>query len=282
MEFSIKNAMKIIVVLICAIAVIIACMFLTNKNNEDTQNKNEEFWNLLDDNKTPISKSENQVGKYVDINGDGTVDGIIFADLAIGGSGQWKDSSGGYTIPVISSSKDYYVSQENYTNALGGTAEVLTPTGSGADRFYIMALTDVSTDTFDWYNSAYSTGINTYSSITNISFGKGYSNTTNMIDKWQSSSYGEKNKCTRHNDVWSEVKSNISNGWFIPSRAEWSAFAKNIDINRSNYFTKGLSQYYWSSSLKNSKFAYGPDFFSEYITQSGIGSDNYIRLARTV
>lgn len=35
---------------------------------------------------TPISKKESQVGKYADIDSDGTVDGIVFADLAVGGS----------------------------------------------------------------------------------------------------------------------------------------------------------------------------------------------------
>ena len=36
-----------------------------------------------------ISYTESQVGKYIDINGDGIPEGAIFADLAVGGSGQW-------------------------------------------------------------------------------------------------------------------------------------------------------------------------------------------------
>ena len=32
-----------------------------------------------------ISPTESQVGKYVDINGDGIPEGVIFADLAVGG-----------------------------------------------------------------------------------------------------------------------------------------------------------------------------------------------------
>ena len=33
---------------------------------------------------------ESYVGYYADLEGDGTVDGIIYADLAVGGSGQWR------------------------------------------------------------------------------------------------------------------------------------------------------------------------------------------------
>ncbi len=40
-----------------------------------------------------ISNSTSYVGYYADIDGDGTVDGIIYADLAIGGSGRWNNDS---------------------------------------------------------------------------------------------------------------------------------------------------------------------------------------------
>ena len=33
-----------------------------------------------------VPLNESQVGKYADIDSDGTVDGIVFADLAVGGS----------------------------------------------------------------------------------------------------------------------------------------------------------------------------------------------------
>ena len=38
----------------------------------------------------PISKTDSYVGYYADIEGDGIVDGVIYADLAIGGSGEWR------------------------------------------------------------------------------------------------------------------------------------------------------------------------------------------------
>ncbi len=36
-------------------------------------------------------ETESYVGNYADINDDGTVDGVIFADLAVGGSGEWRN-----------------------------------------------------------------------------------------------------------------------------------------------------------------------------------------------
>lgn len=66
-----------------------------------------------------VSKTESQVGKYADIDGDGTVDGIIFADLLFGGSGKWENENRGkYSIPTITTPKEYYVSQNSYTNNL--------------------------------------------------------------------------------------------------------------------------------------------------------------------
>ena len=84
-----------------------------------------------------ISKSKSYLGYYADIDGDGTVDGIIYADLAFGnqGDGQWKDKDGDYTIPKVedvSKLKDYYISQKDYkVNEGFGTKDVISPSGTG-------------------------------------------------------------------------------------------------------------------------------------------------------
>ena len=103
-----------------------------------------------------ISKSTSYVGCYADIDADGTVDGIIYADKAVGnqGSGKWGDSV--YTIPKVKEGlKDYSISQESYTGNFG-TKAVISPTGTGEERFYIMALTDIDGKTngteYDWWN----------------------------------------------------------------------------------------------------------------------------------
>ena len=189
-----------------------------------------------------VSTTESQVGKYADIDGDGTV----FADLMVGGSGQFGNSDGAYSIPTISSSKDYYVSQESYTNVLGGTAEVLTSTGSGNDRFYIMALNDVSSNPFTWYASA--SFIPDWDSVTNYDFGKGKSNTNTMISKWNNKVYGDPNGAS-YTDMWDVIQTHVNNGWFVPSSKEWAAFNKQLGITDSNHEDKGLYSGYWSSSL---------------------------------
>ena len=79
------------------------------------------------------------VGYYADTDGDGTPDGIIFADLKNGGSGSWGGTK--YTIPTATGLKEYYVSKTNY-NGPFGTKDVLSSRGSGNARFNVMALSD--------------------------------------------------------------------------------------------------------------------------------------------
>ena len=79
------------------------------------------------------------VGYYADTDGDGTPDGIIFADFKNGGSGSWGGTN--YTISTVTDLKEYYVSQTNY-NGPFGTKDVLTSSGSGNARFNVMALSD--------------------------------------------------------------------------------------------------------------------------------------------
>ena len=228
-----------------------------------------------------VSKTDSQVGKYADVDGDGTVDGIIFADLMVGGSGQWVDGDGEYTIPTISSCKNYYVSQESYTNTLGETAEVLSPTGSGNVRFYIMALSDIDSNSHDWYNAAYSKGMNDYATATSENFGKGKNNTATMISKWETKSYGEQNTCADHKDIWGQIKSQANNGWFVPSRQELAAFAGQLGITESNYESKGLSGWYWSSSQSTANWAYIMSLTTGCVSSSYVNYDYSVRLAAT-
>ena len=79
------------------------------------------------------------VGYYADVDGNGTVDGIIFADFKNGGSGSWGGTS--YTISTATGLKEYYVSKTNY-NGLFGTKNVLSARGNGNARFNVMALSD--------------------------------------------------------------------------------------------------------------------------------------------
>ena len=76
-----------------------------------------------------ISKIESYVGYYADMDADGTVDGIIYADLAIGGSGiRGSNENGTYEIPKkeIKDLKEYYISQTNYSGTFGEKSSNIT------------------------------------------------------------------------------------------------------------------------------------------------------------
>ncbi len=79
------------------------------------------------------------VGYYADVDGNGTVDGIIFSDFKYGGSGSWGGTD--YTISTVTGLKEYYVSKTNY-NGPFGIKDVLYARGSGNARFNVMALSD--------------------------------------------------------------------------------------------------------------------------------------------
>ena len=94
----------------------------------------------------PTFTGNSGVGYYADVDGNGTPDGIIFADLKNGGSGSWgKDYMGGeitqYTIPKRTNLKNYYIVKSGYSGSFG-KMDVLAAKGSGNDRFYVMSLKD--------------------------------------------------------------------------------------------------------------------------------------------
>lgn len=242
-----------------------------------------------------ISKNTSYVGYYADIDADGTVDGVIYADLAKGDNVEKKwnnDSDSKYTIPTVTEGlKDYCIRQTNYKANDGfGTKDVISPTGTGKDRFYIMALTDIdgkrNGTSYDWYNAAYSTGMSDYAATTSGDFGKGKSNTTTMISKWNATAYGAQNNCSDHKDMWGQIQEKVNNGWFVPSRAEWSAFGGELGISKDSsnekyYGNFGLSNYYWSSSQSSADFAWYADFNDGFMNRIRVNYFLYVRLSAT-
>lgn len=105
---------------------------------------------------------KNYVGYYADIDADGEVDGVIFADLLVGNTKgtQWGKYNGTYTIPTVNNDtlKKYYISQKKYEGIAGIKDVIATRSTNGKDRFYVMSLTDFSTSlytNFYWYKNAY-------------------------------------------------------------------------------------------------------------------------------
>ena len=101
--------------------------------------------------KNPTFTEGSGVGYYADTDGDGTPDGIIFADFKNGGSGSWGGDN--YTISTVTGLKEYYVSKTNY-NGPFGTKNILSARGSGNARFNVMALSDYNnSDTYTFTNA---------------------------------------------------------------------------------------------------------------------------------
>ena len=191
-----------------------------------------------------VTEKESQVRYYADIDGDGIVDGVIYADLAVGGSGQWSGKT--YTIPIKSTTfKKYYISQENYTGDFGTNPVISALNSDGEDRFYVMTLKDYGK--YQWYDPGEGNEGNSFEAKEETSFGEGKNNTAFMIQK-----YGNTDgPSSRGVMMWKQIKSQVNDGWFVPSKDEWSAFLGELGISTTNFSEFGLKDNaYWTSSRR--------------------------------
>ena len=152
---------------------------------------------------------------------------------------------------------------------------VITPKKgtTGNERFYIMALDDIDNSEHYWYKSAY----NKMTIDTSEDFEKGKENTQTMISQWNSNKYPPQDD----NDMWGLILTQVNSGWFVPSRAEWSAFAGELGITKDNYVTYNLSDWYWSSSQYSTSRAWCAGFNDGYMGGSNVNIHTYVRLAAT-
>ena len=229
---------------------------------------------------------ESKVGYYADINVDGNVDGVIYADLAVGGSGRWNNNSDStYSFGSVSSGlKEYVISQETFSTDTFKTGKsVIKPKEgtSGIDRFYIMALSDIDSSSYIWYGNAEG-NILDYASITKTEFGEGKNNTQNIIGKWNAGTDGGYG-AQRSNDMWGKIQNEVKKGWFVPSRDEWSAFGDGLKITSTNYYKVGLRYKNWSSSLYNESYAWYTFLDWGWVQNNGdlLMTNAYVRLSRT-
>ena len=219
-----------------------------------------------------VFTEESYIGWYADLNNDGQItleeDGIIYADQEIGGSGQCTDADGTYTIPQKENVKEYTIISETSTldpfNTGKGIIQ-LAGESSAEDRFYVMTLQDIDNNQHQWYGMAW-TKMTDYATATSGDFGTGKTNTEAMIAKRDKGSvenggYGAKNP----DDMWGLIKTEVSEGWFVPSRGEWSAFAQELGIP-IDYASMGLSYRYWSSSQKDTSRVYLSAFGYAYMS----------------
>ena len=249
----------------------------------------------------PIPETESYVGCYADIEGDGEIDGIIYADLAVGGNGVWngdEEGWGDYAYEPKSGLKSYVEGEEVTLDKFNNVkAKVIKPKeeSTGEDRFYVMALEDVDNSSHYWYCNAAGNLDNLVDSSEN-DLGAGKKNTEDMIRNWNLNgktegdvkSYGKQNT----NDMWGIIQDSKINKkysdltrWFVPSISEWSAFGDmlwtNFRVTTSTYSNFNLKDRYWSSSQRASEDAWSSDFDSGGIYESGVTDTYYVRLSTT-
>lgn len=223
----------------------------------------------------PISPTESQVGKYIDINGDGIPEGIIFIDLVADKEKQLKYDNKMYKIPTIKEKDNIkeYVTGGKFSHKLNGEQEMLMPIFDGENRFYIMALEDIDKHWCHWYANV--SDMKDFAITTAMDFGLGQLNTTAMIEKWNNKVYGNQDSF----DIWNMIKKQVENGWFVPSTIEWKVFRNQLNITRINYEEKALKVRYWSSSQFDCDRVYIEDMNRDFRKES-VGFARGISFAR--
>ena len=222
------------------------------------------------------------IGCYADLDNNGKIevdkDGIIYADMAKGNTKgtEWGDGNGVYTIPVKTNLKEYNLSEENVTGPFGPQKVVTLANNDETknDRFYVMALENFNEgdyDSFYWdkYRNVMEFG-------TSNAFETGKENTELLIKYWDN----YEGKTWDNQDIWKNLSANSR--WFVPSRAEWSAFGQELGITSENYYNYGLGVDYWSSSQSGTTIAWGANFSNGFMSSNSVYFDSLsVRLSTT-
>lgn len=223
-----------------------------------------------------ISPTKSQVGKYIDTNGDGIPEGIIFIDLVADKEKQLKYDNKMYKIPTIKEKDNIkeYVTGGKFSHKLNGEQEMLMPIFDGEDRFYIMALEDIDKHwCHHWYANV--SDMNDFAITTAMDFGSGRQNTLNMMKKWTNEEYGKQDSL----DIWNVIKEQVEDGWFVPSTIEWKVFRNQLNIKRANFEGRALKVRYWSSSQFDCDGVYIEDMNRDFREES-VGHARGISFAR--
>ena len=214
-----------------------------------------------------ISTTESYVGKYADIDDNGSIDGIIFVDIAADtGEPKTWSTNGKNTRYQINKPegnqgsdkiyKEYYIKEvrDNEIDPINPIKVVKPKPEQQAekkDRFYVMALKDYENETLTWFFYAIGKMPEPVKdTLTGCGYAKiktgqkeeekiiGRHNTLNMIDiattgKWKDTNNGNKGIITSSNDIWLKLQKDpkVTEGkWFLPSKDEWAAYAGELKI----------------------------------------------------
>ena len=243
--------------------------------------------------------------KYADLDGDGTADGIIVADISkdstdtttYKGGNPWGDRDGSFSYTKVTSGLKEYSENTSYkyANADGSAVDgtlIKCTNNTGTPRYYIISLANYDSNSHYWYKNAYRK-MSDYSTFTSKDFGKGKENTVKMIDRMKNHSdtskysvdYGEA-KTGTNADVWNIIEDKVKEGWFVPSKAEWAAFASYLNTSDTstdtNYYENyGLSDWCWASSQSDDSDAWDVNFGLGYMYCGDVRGTGSLRLCAT-
>ena len=148
-----------------------------------------------------------------------------------------------------------------------------------------MALEDINSgERYCWYDAAYGK-LNRPVGEEENDFGSGEERTTYAMNKWDNEDWGPQNDNKDELDMFGVIKEEVTNGWFVPSKSEWSAFGcmanEEMGVTTTNYSEYDLSSSYWSSSQDKSYFAYVAQFNVDYCASTVVYGVDSVRLSTT-
>ncbi len=223
----------------------------------------------------PVSKTENCIGYYADLDGDKKADGIIYADLAIGQetASNWASNDCGvFQYRKVTEGLKEYIKEGEEGGGLGTYKAPMVKEiagGGETERFYVMALDDFGEGEYSWYYNAFDIdmGIGKLTDTDKIvegttnDFGEGKTHTDFWIEIYSDPGSPEKYGALYDNDIWSMLQGKLKakgKEWFVPTKSEWSAFGNmcyardGINVTEGGKYGYGIgSSGYWTSSQAN-------------------------------
>ena len=236
---------------------------------------------------------EDYRGYYADVDGDGKVDGVIYADLNKSSSSNASWFGTYFSYVAKTNLNEYAISSKKYMGAFGEKEIIKLKKNNKNSRFYVMALNDFTTidyTTFYWYYNAYGKVIGS-ATETSINFGEGYNNTGNIIEIWNKNGTGDGSylgAIQNNRDIFNHIQTKYQEGWYIPSKQEWTAFGyyfatkdgDKLTVNNYNS-VYGLSGYYWTSSQHDRDIAWYIRFDGGSLFGSNLNVSYPVRLGTT-
>ena len=206
------------------------------------------------------------------------------------------DYNGSFSYTKVTSElREYSENTYKYTNADGSKVDgtlIKCTNSTGTPRYYILSLANYDSNYHYWYKEAYGK-MSDSSTFTSKDFEKGKENTEKMIERMKNHSdskyngvdYGEPTT-GKNADIWNIIEDKVKEGWFVPSNAEWSAFASYLNTSKTStdtsyYVNCGLNSWYWSSSQHGSYNAGFVSFDGGYTSSHSANITGCLRLCAT-